>query len=303
MLVINIDPNLLRVGPFLITWHGFFTAVAVVIGVWLGIRLLGQKGIGEEEASSLAMWAVIGGVVGARLFHVVDQWELYARNPLSIFAVHEGGLAIWGVIVGGAVAAVLYARIRKVPLMRVLDAGAPPLILGMAIGRVGDIINGEHHGTPTDLPFSVSYVHPSTLGEPGVPVHLAVGYELLWDLLIFGFIMWLRTRTQRDGAIFWSMVALYSFGRFFINFFRVDSIFALGMTQAQFVALLAGAVAIWVLVFLAGREARPHGTQARAGADIRRRGEGVARRRGDSASAAALQPRVPASDKPPTPNP
>jgi phosphatidylglycerol---prolipoprotein diacylglyceryl transferase len=212
------------------------------------------------------MWGVIGAIIGARLFHVVDQWDFYSKDPLQIIKINEGGLAIYGTIVGGPVAGAIYAWRKGLNVARLADVAAPPLILGMGIGRIGDIINGEHHGAHAQgFPLSVVYTNPNTLGEIGVPVHLAVGYEMVLDLLIFVALLWLaravvrsrsgrwaynwRPRYPRDGMLFWTYLFLYSLCRFFIQFYRVDTPFALGLSQAQLLSVLSAMVAIWALVF------------------------------------------------------
>jgi prolipoprotein diacylglyceryl transferase len=215
------------------------------------------------------MWGVIGAIVGARLFHVIDQWDFYAKDPISILKVNEGGLAIYGTIVGGPVAGALYAWRKRLNVARLADITAPPLILGMAIGRIGDIINGEHHGASAQgFPLAVVYTNPNTLALPG-PVHLAVGYELVMDLVIFVGLVWLargfvregtrrwtynwEPRLPRDGMLFWTYLGVYSLGRFFIQFYRLDTPFALGLSQAQLLSVLTAMVAVWALVFQAQR--------------------------------------------------
>jgi phosphatidylglycerol:prolipoprotein diacylglycerol transferase len=212
------------------------------------------------------MWGVIGAIIGARLLHVIDQWDFYARDPISILRVNEGGLAIYGTIVGGPVAGAIYAWRRGLNVARLADVAAPPLILGMAIGRIGDVINGEHHGAHAQgFPLAVVYTNPNTLGEIGVPVHLAVGYELVMDLVIFAGLVWLargiirlpngrlafnwQPRYPRDGMLFWLYLCLYSLGRFFIQFYRLDTPFALGLSQAQLVSVVTAMAAVWMLVF------------------------------------------------------
>src|SRR5215207_6306520 len=92
MIEINLDPVLLRLGPLMITWHGFFTAVGVLAGIWFVTRFAVERGYTEDDIMSIALWAVIGGIVGARLFHVVDAWDYYSADPLAILRVNEGGL-------------------------------------------------------------------------------------------------------------------------------------------------------------------------------------------------------------------
>jgi phosphatidylglycerol:prolipoprotein diacylglycerol transferase len=264
--------------PIQITWHGFFTAVGTLVGIWLAVRWATKAGFTEDDTFSVAMWGVVGAIVGARLFHVVDQWDFYAKDPLMILRINEGGLAIYGTIVGGPVAGAVYAWRRGLNVARLADIAAPPLVLGMAIGRIGDIINGEHHGVhASGFPLAVVYTHPNTLGEINVPVHLAVGYEMILDLVIFTFLVWLargiqrdatgrwtfawQPRYPRDGMLFWTYLCVYSIGRFFVQFYRVDTPFALGLSQAQLLSVLTAMVAVWFLVYQVNR-ARRYGPSA-----------------------------------------
>ncbi|MBI4493645.1 MAG: prolipoprotein diacylglyceryl transferase [Chloroflexi bacterium] len=262
---IDIDPTLVALGPLLITWHGFFTAVGVAAGVWLAARLATQRGLDADELMNVAMWGIVGAVVGSRLVHVIDQWGYYSQNPLAILRIYEGGLAIWGTVIGGPLAGAIYAWRKHLRVGQFADLAAPALALGLAIGRIGDIINGEHHGLPApDFPLAVVYVHPNTLGELNVPVHLAVGYEMLWDLLAMGVILWLlglprgnRSRLPADGMVFWGLVLLYSVGVFVIRFWRVDApLWAWGLTQAQLLAVGGFVVSIWLLAYLWARQHR-----------------------------------------------
>jgi phosphatidylglycerol:prolipoprotein diacylglycerol transferase len=257
-MVINIDPNLIVVGPFVLSWHGLFSAVGLGAGIWIAVRLLQGTVVPEDDVMTTAFWCTIGGLVGARLFHVIDQWPYYAQRPLQILMLNEGGIAIYGAIIGGAIGGALYARVRRLPLGLLADAGGVGLILGQAIGRIGDVINGEHHGThlPDGHPLGVVYTHPNTLGEPGVPNHLAVGYELAADLAIYGLLLGLWGRLPRTGMLFWLYLLLYSVARFFISYFRQDAMVAFGLTQAQLVAIGCAAVAVWFLVYLLTRAAR-----------------------------------------------
>lgn len=262
MIEISIDPVLLRLGFLMITWHGFFTAVGVLAGIWYVTRLAVERGFTEDDVMSLALWCVVGGIIGARVFHVIDAWDYYASDPVAMLRVNEGGLAIWGTIIGGPIGGAIYAKRNGLSVPKLLDICGLGLILGMAIGRLGDVVNGEHHGalTSVPLPWSVMYSHPATLGEPGLAVHLAVGYELLWDMAVFAVCSWLlyRRNLPRDSMVFWSMIALYSAGRFVVQFFRIDTPFIFGLSQAQFLSFVVGAISVWILVY--------HWTQAsRAG--------------------------------------
>jgi phosphatidylglycerol---prolipoprotein diacylglyceryl transferase len=249
VIAINIDPNLTTIGPFTLSWHGLFSAIGVIVGVTLGVRIAAEAGADEDGAYNLALWSVGGGIVGARLFHVIDNWAYYSQHAEQIVLINEGGIAIYGAVIGGIATGALYARIRHIKLGAVADGGAVGLIVGQAIGRIGDVINGEHHGLPLNAPWAVVYTHPNTLGELGLSVHLAVGYELIWDLLVFALLMLMR-RTAGQGKMFWAYVLLYSLGRFWISFYRVDAIQAFGLRQAQLIALVGIVVGAAMLAYL-----------------------------------------------------
>ena len=141
---INIDPNLIVLGPFVLSWHGLFSAVGLGAGIWIAVRLLATSVVPEDEVMTTAFWGTLGALIGARLLHVVDQWEYYRQQPLQILLLNEGGIAIFGAIIGGMLGGFIYARLRRLPVGIMADAGGAGLILGQAIGRIGDVINGEH---------------------------------------------------------------------------------------------------------------------------------------------------------------
>lgn len=255
MLRIGLDPTLFRIGGLVMTWHSFFTLVGVVVAVWLALRWAPLKRLRREAVENTAFWGILGGLVGARLVHVLDQWEFYAQNPGQIFALWQGGIAIYGAILGGFAGGALYALRARLPVGRLADLAAPVMVLGQAIGRIGDVINGEHLARPTSLPWGVVYTHPASPSAQvygSTPTHPAVAYELLWDLAIFAllrFVLW--DRLKPDGMLFALYLALYSVGRFFISFLRVDREWVLGLTQAQVIALAVLAVTVPLLLMRA----------------------------------------------------
>ncbi len=259
MINIGLNPMLVTLGPFSLSWHSLFMLVAMVAAVWLSARLVAKTGLTMDTLYSLALWSIPGGIIGARLVHVIDYWSYYLANPGSIFAFWEGGLAIWGGILGGTITAVIFAKIKGFSLAPYADLTAPGLILAQAIGRIGDIINGEHISTATGLPWGVVYTHPDSPGYGLPPVHPAVGYELLMDLFIFGILWKLRGRLRPDGSLFLLYLTFYSVGRFFLSFLRLDSntVF-LSLSQPQWISLLVLVVAIPLLVW----QRVPHRQQA-----------------------------------------
>ncbi len=249
MIEIGIDPIIAALGPFSISWHSLFILVAIVVGVWLPARLVAKAGLPVDRLYSLALWGIPGGIIGARLVHVIDYWSYYSANPGVILAFWAGGLALWGGILGGTLTAVIFARIKNFPLARYADLAALGLLLAQAMGRIGDVINGEHISKGTSLPWGVVYTHPGSPGYGLPPSHPAVGYELLMDLLIFGILWKLRGRIRPDGALFLLYLVTYSIGRFLLSFLRLDSnTVLLGLNQAQWISLIVLAIALPLLL-------------------------------------------------------
>lgn len=261
MIHINIDPNLLHVGPFLLAWHGIFSAIGIYLGVWVAGRLLSRDGTTDIDTFYVvAMWAVAGGIIGARLLYVIEHGNVFLQDPLSALKINEGGISIFGGFIGGSVVGAVAALRRGISLAKFADASSAGMALGQAIGRIGDVINGEHHGVPWNGPLSVVYTNPNTLGQRGVPVHLAVGYEMILDFLLFYALLRYYGRYRRPGMGFWCFFAGYSLIRFAIGFFRQDTIVArfmgLELGQAQLLGLWALPVALVALLYLARVSAR-----------------------------------------------
>lgn len=239
-ITIDIDPVIAHFGPFMPTWYGLLVALAVLAGGWLGLREARRKGIDPQKMQSLILWGLLGGLVGARLFHVVDRWDLYTGDPVSALYVWEGGLAIYGGLIGGVLAGLLYARLNGLPLWRVMDAAAPGLILGQGLGRLACIPNGDALGAPADVPWAFIYTNPASMVPPdllGRPLHPYPVYELLFDFAVLGLLWKLRSVYKTDGPLFLTYVGVYAVGRFLLTFFRTEQVWFLGLQEAQVVAL------------------------------------------------------------------
>jgi prolipoprotein diacylglyceryl transferase len=250
-IVIDIDPVALRLGGLAVRWYGVAVAGAILVAFYLGLREARWRGLAEDRVYTLGLVALVSAIAGARLLHVLDYSTYYSAHPGAIFAIREGGLSIYGGVLGGALGAWLYARWAKVPFLALADAAAPGLLLAHAIGRIGCVINGDAQGATANLPWAFVYVHRDALApELGVPGHPYPLYEMLWDLPAFGLLWWLRTRVQTPGLLFLAYACLYSVGRFALSYVRVETQVGLGLQQAQVVALvvlLAGLPAGWYL--------------------------------------------------------
>ena len=256
-IVIDLNPNIARLGPFLLTWHGVFSVLGIIAAARLGFWLLEKDGVELKGSGDGLAWMVVIGLVGARLLYVWENFRLFAGSQiLRVFALNEGGISQWGGLFGAMLGAYIWARRSRFSYWKVIDAGGAATMIGLTIGRIGDVINGEHHGTPTTLPWGVQYVNPNTLGEPSKVVHPEVAYEMVLCLLILGALLPFHQRLKArlpDGALGLIYFALYGTGRFFLSFFRTDPGVFLGLRQAQIASLLVVFVAVVAIPVLLRR--------------------------------------------------
>jgi phosphatidylglycerol:prolipoprotein diacylglycerol transferase len=248
-----------QLGPVTVRWYGILMAISIVVGLWLAHRRALREGLPADDLVSVGQWAVLAGLVGARLYEVAFNWDYYGQFPAKIVAVWEGGLAIHGaLIVGPLVGAWLAAR-WGVPILRGLDVAAPSIVLGQAIGRWGNFFNEEAFGQPTDLPWKL-YISPPHR-PPGFGqfdhFHPTFLYESVWDLAVFlALVAWLRPALRaRPGALFFCYVGLYSIGRFAIEGMRLDSFWLGSFRVPQLASVVGVVVAVVGYVWLRRREA------------------------------------------------
>ena len=253
MIDIVIGPNLVSLGTFLLSWHGFFSFVAVASAVFLVGRWAPMKGIDPDDIYSIAIWGIIGGILGARFVHVIDNWGFYTGNPGQIIAIWSGGIGLWGGLLGGFFGAAAYARIFKHPVGVIADLTAPALLFVQTIGRLGDFVNGEHCAKAWDNALAFVWTNPASDARVcangiDVSVHPVIAYEIIFNMFALVIIWKLRDRLKPDGMLFALYFALYSVGRFGVTFLRQDKIWAIGLQEAQFIALIVLAITVPLLL-------------------------------------------------------
>lgn len=245
LIVVDLPPVLTHLGPLALSWYGLAVAVAVLAGVQVALYEVQRKGLPAGPAADLVLWVVVGGFLGARLLHVIDRWDVYQSNPAQILAVQNGGLAILGAVLGGTLAGSLIAWRRGLPVRQLSDAAAPGVVLGQAIGRFGCLVTGDAVGRATDGSWGVVYLNPGAmvpqLGVAYQPVFL---YEQVWDVGVFAVLWLVRRRLTGDGQLFALYLGLYAAGKFALTFLRTETVWLLGLQEAQLLALSAVGLAI-----------------------------------------------------------
>ncbi len=243
-----------------IRWYGVLIASSMALGLWLATREAVRRAESPDDLLKATELALIGGLIGARLYYVLFNLDYYQTQPWwRIFAVWEGGLAIHGGLIGGLLAGGAYVWARGLPLLTYLDIVAPSLLLGQAIGRWGNFFNEEAFGGPTNLPWKLY------ISEPRRPpafldhqfFHPTFLYESLWNLGAFLLLYCvLRRRLERaPGALFLAYLGLYSLGRFWVEGLRTVSLMLGSMRVAQLVSIVAVAVAAIGIPILMRRRA------------------------------------------------
>ena len=264
-ITINIDPVIFHIGAFSLRWYSLIMALGVIVGSFIFAAQLRRKGIESGQVTAMLMVVVPSAIVGARLFSVLDNWGHYSHDLVAIVKPPYVGLAIYGVLTGGLAALAIYCRVRKLPVLRVLDCLALAIPVGQIIGKFANIINGDTWGSPTRLPWGFVYTNPHALLPAnllGVPTHPTPVYEQLWLVIMVTVLWYAVPRLKTDGMAILLYLGLYSFGRFFISFYRVNNILLLGLREAQLVALIVLVALVPVAILLRRRSMAV--TQARS---------------------------------------
>ena len=245
-----------HLGPFPVRAYALAIILGVLAAVWVGDKRWVARGGEQGQVADIALWAVPAGLVGARLYHVATDHDLYfgeGRRALGALEIWHGGLGIWGAIAGGLVGAWFYCHRHGVLLRPLADALAPGLLLAQVIGRFGNYFNQELFGRPTSLPWGLE-ISPQNRPpgyEQSTTFHPTFLYESLWDIAVALLVIWADRRWRlRHGRAFALYVALYTFGRFWIESLRIDDahkFFGLRLNDWTSIIVFVGAVAYFVL--------------------------------------------------------
>jgi prolipoprotein diacylglyceryl transferase len=246
--------NAIHIGPLQLRAYGLAIAIGVVVAVWIAQRRRAARGGNAEDISRLAVWSVIAGLIGARLYHVMTDYQRFQGRWIHIFAVWEGGLGIPGGLLAGVGTGAWLAHRRGLPAAQLLDVVAPAIPIAQAIGRLGNWFNQELFGRATGLPWGVriDLAHRPAGYEHVATYHPTFLYEALWNLALVGaLLLWERRHRQaRPGTLFAMYVGGYALGRLWVEALRIDPASRiLGLRVNIWVSLVAVAGSALWLVF------------------------------------------------------
>ena len=250
----------IEIGPLQLRAYGLMIALGILAAIWLAARRWEQQGHNREDIHRMALWVIPGALIGARLYHVVTDFQRFDDNLEEIPYIWEGGLGIWGGVAAGIAVGSWYARRHGMDVASLADAVAPALPLGQAIGRLGNWFNQELYGRPTDLPWGLEIDpdHRVPGYESYDTFHPTFLYEAIWNLGLMAFLIWVAPRLfprLRPGRLLSLYVIGYTLGRLWIELVRIDSANEiLGQRVNVWVSLLVMAAG-FVSLFVGGRPA------------------------------------------------
>lgn len=248
-----LDPVAIQIGSIFVKWYGVIIASAVVIALLLALSEANKRKMDKEIIVDLLIWAIPISIISARIYYVIFEWDFYKNNLGEIVKIWHGGIAIYGALIGAVLTAIIFSRIKKISFWQLADVVAPSLIIAQAIGRWGNFMNQEAHGAETTRSFLESLHLPDFIinqmyidGAYYQPTFL---YESLWNVLGFIVLLIIRRTKIRRGELFLGYVIWYSFGRFFIEGMRTDSLMWGDFRVSQVLSLLLIVLSIGIIIY------------------------------------------------------
>ncbi|HDD3046200.1 TPA: prolipoprotein diacylglyceryl transferase [Staphylococcus aureus] len=248
-----IDPVAFNFGPLSVRWYGIIIAVGILLGYFVAQRALVKAGLHKDTLVDIIFYSALFGFIAARIYFVIFQWPYYAENPGEIIKIWHGGIAIHGGLIGGFIAGVIVCKVKNLNPFQIGDIVAPSIILAQGIGRWGNFMNHEAHGGPVSRAFLEQLHLPNFIIENmyinGQYYHPTFLYESIWD--VAGFIILVNIRKHlKLGETFFLYLTWYSFGRFFIEGLRTDSLMLTSNIRvAQLVSILLILISISLIIY------------------------------------------------------
>lgn len=229
-----------------VRWYGIIIAIGFLCGFLASTYFAKKEDVSPEVLLDIAIIATPIAIIFARAYYVIFNFEEFKDNILSIFAIRQGGIAIYGALIGALLSTYIYCRVKKINFFKICDVGVHGLILGQAIGRWGNFANREAYGYETSLPWRMQ-IYSSEAGRR-IEVHPTFLYESLWDFFVFLLLIFLRKYKKKEGDILGFYLIFYSIGRFFIEALRTDSLMIGNFRVSQIVAVLCIVVGSAIVV-------------------------------------------------------
>lgn len=233
-----------------IRWYGILIATGILLGLLVAKYNCKWRVIDYDTLLNVVLISLPIGVIGARLYYVVFEFDNYKGNIVEMLNIRQGGLAIHGGIIFAVISALIYTNYKKISFLKLADAAAPSIILAQALGRWGNFFNQEAHGGPVSYEFIKHFPRfiQNGMNIGGTYYHPTFLYESTWNIIVFLILLYLLRRTEKTGIVFFTYIGLYSIGRFFIEGLRTDSLMFGSIRVAQLVSLTG--IVIWILFLI-----------------------------------------------------
>lgn len=259
--------NHISIFGFPIAFYGMIIGCGMLLGLFVATKEYVRSGYKADDIQDFALWVIVLGIIGARIYYVIFEWDYYSKHLLEIPNIRQGGLAIYGGVLMALFTCIVYTKKKKLDFFPMADAGVLGLILGQAIGRWGNFFNAEAFGGYTDsllaMRIKESIVNPAMINEnvrshilllddiSYIQVHPTFLYESVWNLCVFFFLLWFSKRKKFKGQVFLLYLGLYGFGRFFIEGLRADSLmlFGTGIAVSQALSLILVLASVILQIF------------------------------------------------------
>ena len=259
--------NHISIFGFPIAFYGMIIGCGMLLGLFVATKEYVRSGYKADDIQDFALWVIVLGIIGARIYYVIFEWDYYSKHLLEIPNIRQGGLAIYGGVLMALFTCIVYTKKKKLDFFPMADAGVLGLILGQAIGRWGNFFNAEAFGGYTDsllaMRIKESIVNPAMINEnvrshilllddiSYIQVHPTFLYESVWNLCVFFFLLWFSKRKKFKGQVFLLYLGLYGFGRFFIEGLRADSLmlFGTGIAVSQALSLVLVLASVILQIF------------------------------------------------------
>ncbi|MGE3076862.1 MAG: prolipoprotein diacylglyceryl transferase [Dehalococcoidia bacterium] len=238
-ITIPFDPVAIRLGTLAIHWYGIGYVIAILFGYWYILRDAPRRGVSEDVVNTVALWAIPAGLIGGRLYYVVQNDPVsYLKDPYRVLQVWHGGMAFFGAILAVLMVVVAFSYLRRLPLLPMLDIAAMFALLGQPIGRLGNVVNGDILGPPTSLPWGFVYTHPDSFAPNATTAyHPAAAYEIIANLFLIAVLFPLRNRLSRGGLAA-AYLAGYCLTQLVVFVWRSEPEVLFGLQQAQVTAIV-----------------------------------------------------------------
>ncbi len=226
-----------------IHWYGVIIAVGIVLAYLFARKKAAKRGISDDTLLDILIWGLPSAIVCARLYYVIFSWADYKDAPWNIVKIWEGGLAIYGGVIGACLSTVIYCRVKKISFKKMFDVGAFGLLIGQIMGRWGNFVNAEAYGSPTQ-----TALFRMQLADKGITVHPTFLYESVWNVLVFILLNVYEPYQKFEGEMFLLYVTGYGLGRFWIEGMREDSLWLGPVRISQLVAAVCVLVGITLII-------------------------------------------------------